>query len=263
MKRFLMCQPDYFRVEYSINPWMGGKKVDLNLAKLQWKTLVTTLESLGVEIVYIDPVPELPDMVFTANAGIVHENDVILSNFRYIERQPEREVNKKWFEENGYICHVLPDEIMFEGRGDCFIINNKIISAHGFRSSIKTQSNITNIFNLEGTHVLLRDPRFYHLDTCLVVLEDNIHYRLGMYYPGAFEDKNLGDKLGIDLIKIPEEDACRFVCNSIVVDNNVILPAGNDYTCELLTDMGYNCHPVNVSEFLKSGGGPRCLVLEL
>jgi|LWDU01.1.fsa_nt_gi N-dimethylarginine dimethylaminohydrolase len=263
MKRFLMCSPDYFRVEYSINPWMTGKRVDINLAKLQWKTLVTTLESLGVEIVYIDPVPELPDMVFTANAGIVYENDVVLSNFRYSERQPEREVNKKWFEENGYICHALPDETMFEGRGDCFIINNKIISAHGFRSSTVTQSNISNIFNLEGTQVLLKDPRFYHLDTCLVMLEDNIHYRLGMYYPGAFRDKNLGDKLEMDLIKIPEEDACRFACNAIVVDNNVILPAGNDHTCELLTDMGYNCLPINVSEFLKSGGGPRCLVLEL
>ena len=33
--RYLLCPPDHFRVEYSINPWMGGE-VDVQIAMTEW-----------------------------------------------------------------------------------------------------------------------------------------------------------------------------------------------------------------------------------
>ena len=69
--RILMCPPDFFTVDYVINPWMAGHEDSLSveLARRQWHQLRDKLAEFA-DIVTMDPQPELPDMVFTANAGV-------------------------------------------------------------------------------------------------------------------------------------------------------------------------------------------------
>jgi N-dimethylarginine dimethylaminohydrolase len=68
-----MCPPDYFTVDYVINPWMAGHEssLDIDLAKRQWQLLRDTIDEYA-EIVEMEPQPGLPDLVFTANAGTVY-----------------------------------------------------------------------------------------------------------------------------------------------------------------------------------------------
>ncbi len=74
MKRFLMCEPRFFEVCYVINPWMEGNqgKVNSDLAKQQWNNLHGIVSRLA-SVELIEPIAGLPDMVFTANAGLVPE----------------------------------------------------------------------------------------------------------------------------------------------------------------------------------------------
>ena len=121
-KQILMSSPEYFKVEYSINPWMvSGTEVDLDLAKHQWENLKTTIETAGAEVKVVQPNENYPDLVFTANSGIINKNDVLIANFKYEERRGEEELYSKWFKDNGYNVSRIPSEFKFEGRGDAFV----------------------------------------------------------------------------------------------------------------------------------------------
>src|SRR5882724_11859248 len=107
--RFLMCPPDAFNVDYVINPWMEGNihKSSPEAAASQWRQLRDLLKTSG-EVDEITPQPGLPDMVFTANAGIVVGKKMVLSRFLHRERQGEEPQFKKWFKKQGFEIFELP-----------------------------------------------------------------------------------------------------------------------------------------------------------
>ena len=110
----LMSSPEYFKVEYAINPWMvAGTKVDLELAKEQWNELKRTIEEAGAEVKVVPPNENHPDLVFTANSGIIKGNDVLIANFKFEERRGEEEIYLKWFEENEYNVSRIPSDYKF------------------------------------------------------------------------------------------------------------------------------------------------------
>ena len=94
----LMGAPDHFKVEYSINPWMDADvEVDIDLAKEQWSNLKKAIESAGAEVKVVPANEDLPDLVFTANSGIINGNDVLIANFKFQERQGEEAVFENWY----------------------------------------------------------------------------------------------------------------------------------------------------------------------
>ena len=117
MEAFLLCPPNYFDVEYAINPWMTGESIDRNLAIDQWNNLCKAITEAGGTVKTINPVNGLPDMVFTANSGTVHNNTVVMSRMRHKERQKETKHFKRWFAENDYNIIQLMPGISFEGCG--------------------------------------------------------------------------------------------------------------------------------------------------
>lgn len=63
-----MCRPTAFDVVYAINLWMEvNNKPNKTLALKQWQNY----QKLGVKINLIEQGENVPDMVFTANAGVV------------------------------------------------------------------------------------------------------------------------------------------------------------------------------------------------
>ena len=68
----LMCPPEFYGVQYEINPWMRRERaVDQALAVRQWSDLRKILQDLGATISLLEPVKDLPDLVFTANAALI------------------------------------------------------------------------------------------------------------------------------------------------------------------------------------------------
>jgi N-dimethylarginine dimethylaminohydrolase len=258
-KRALLCPPVFFDVVYSINPWMQGASVNKAVAMDQWFKLKKTLERWGADVQMISQRPELPDMVFTANAGTISGNDIVLSNFRFEERQAETEVFEQWFQEAGYTTYRLPKQIKFEGCGDTVIVENKMFGGYGHRSSLGGVRRAAKHLGLELIPLKLRHPIFYHLDTCFCVLDKYSAF----YYPNAFTPsaiKKLKQHIP-DLIPIDVTDATQFACNSVVYENRVLMPSGPQKIVEELSVRGYEVTQVNTSEFLKSGGSLQCMTL--
>lgn len=263
--KFLMCAPEFFGVEYSINPWMNDQigQVTGGLAKSQWLRLYQQLSEIA-DVELISPVAGSPDLVFTANAGNVIGNDFILSNFAHQERQAEEQIFERWFKEAGYKVHKLAN-VNFEGAGDCLLDRERgfLWSGYGFRTEKKSYDPIEGIFKYPSMTLELCDPHFYHMDTCLCPLQGgNL-----LYYPEAFTESSNAkiERLVPSSQRIPvsQADANRFACNAINVDQYVIVNQPSRDLAMRLRLKGYEVLEVELTEFLKSGGAAKCLTLRL
>jgi len=262
LRRAVMCRPTHFKVLYQINPWMDTKTpVDNGKANQQWMALKQALENANVKVDVVEQNKDLPDMVFACNCGIVLKNQVYLSRYRHPPRQPEREEYEKWFKQNGFQV-FKDDKFYFEGGGDAkFSSPKKLWGAYGFRSDAGVYDLIKEIGDFEIVKCQLVDSRFYQLDTCFLPLDENN----ALWYPQAFsaESRKRMEK-EINLIAVDEADAVKFVCNSIVVGNTVIMPTGCGQNMEkMLERKGFKVVECAMSEFLKGGGACQCLVLRL
>lgn len=259
--RWLLCRPDDYDVRYKINPWMDPSIVpEKQVAVKQWENLHHHLLRLGAWIDYVTHEDGLPDMVFTANAGLVRGRDVVISRFRHQERQGEEPFFKAWFAAAGFTVHELSG-VAFEGEGDALFVGDTLVGGCGFRSDEAAYPLVASLLGISAyVTVQLVDPRFYHLDTCFCPLNKD----LVMLYPGAFAPESLRklEQLG-DVIAVTERDAAQFVCNAVVLGKDVVLPAGCKATYTQLEARGFTPHPVALSEFIKAGGAAKCLSLRI
>ena len=261
-----MCPPKYFTVEYVINPWMAGNEgtLDLELAFRQWKNLRDTLSEVA-EIVLMEPQPDLPDMVFTANAGVVYGNKAIASHFMPHERRPEEPHLKTWFRKNGFELLDLDEKIGFEGAGDCLLDRGGpwLWTGHGFRTEIEAHAEIENFFDVEVVSIKLTDSRFYHIDTCFCPLAGGFL----MYHPPAFDfDSRIAIESRIPAHKrivLDTVDAGNFACNAVNVGDMVYLHKASEPLKARLRLAGFQVNEIDMSEFLKAGGSAKCLTLKL
>lgn len=264
MKTFMMCEPGYFEVSYVINPWMSANigRVNRALAIRQWQTLHDMLAKKS-RIKLIQPVAGLPDMVFTANAGLVHKQKVIVSTFRHAERQGESQHYAKFFADNSYQLKSLPPGIVFEGAGDAlFDAGGELWFGSGPRSDAAAIREIASALQVNIQAVELVDPRWYHLDTAFCPLTDG--YALA--YKQAFSAASaalIQHKLGDKVIWVSDEDALNFACNAICLDHEVILYRASSELKATLKGYNFNVIEIDVSEFMKSGGSCKCMTLEI
>ncbi len=260
-KTFLMCPPEHFTVEYAINPWMDpALPVNLVSAQRQWGELRSVYTSLGHTVRTIDPEPGLPDMVFAANGATVIDGKVLGARFAYPERAAEGPAYLNWFRANGYSTVVEPAHVN-EGEGDIVFARRAIIVGHGFRTDKAIKHEVAALYGLPVISVRLVDPRFYHLDTALLVLGPDT----AAYYPAAFDGPSQATLAAhfTELIEASEDDAHELGLNGTCDGRHVVLPVQAAGLAMQIKAAGYTVVPVDLSEFKKSGGGPKCCTLEL
>ncbi len=258
----LMCEPTAYALKYEINPWMKlENEPDIALAARQWSELYRVLrEEVWANVLLVEQAPDCPDMVFTANAGLVRGRYSLLANFRHPQRQVEEPHFKAWFEANGYKVQMPSVGCKFEGEGDALFAGDMLLAGYLKRSDICAHRWISDTLALPVLSLELVDDRWYHLDTCLFPLtEDTV-----VYYPGAF-DPYARDVIAnnFQLIEVEEDEALRFACNAVVIDRHVVLPSGCPKLTRALEARDYTVHAVDMSEFLKAGGAAKCLILLL
>lgn len=265
MTRLLVCRPDYFGIEYEINPWMRlTNRVDHGRAVRQWHELMRVFEEdLCVVLERMPPVPGLPDLVFTANAGFVVGRTAVVSHFRHPERQPEEAHFGRWFRGQGYDVLTIEEELYFEGAGDLLGFSEYWFGGYRQRSDIRVYPVLSEHFHREIIPLELTDSRFYHLDTCFCPLSGGEL----LYFPTAFDPYGqtvIAERVPDHLrCAVPEDEALKFACNAVCVGKHVVLPAGCPTTQAWLRRRGYETHPVQLDEFMKSGGAAKCLTLAL
>ncbi|MFH8976867.1 dimethylargininase [Streptomyces sp. NPDC017890] len=265
-RRFLLCEPRHFAVQYAINPWMStGRPVDVIRAVDQWQALVDAYRAHGHTVDTVGPVPGLPDMVFAANCAVVVEGRVLGSLFHAPERRPESVPYEAWFKTEGF--EVQHPEAVCEGEGDLVPAGRWILAGTGFRTSREAHREAQEFFGVPVISLTLVDPYFYHLDTALFVLDDGSDGSDGniAYYPGAFSagSREVLGRLYPDAVIATREDAMAFGLNSVSDGRHVFISPGARGLAGRLAGLGYVPVPVDLSEFHKAGGGIKCCTQEI
>lgn len=264
--QWAMCSPHYFAITYEINPWMHGNigQTHHHTATQQWQALYQIISAYAT-INLIPSVPGLPDMPFTANAGLVLGNIFIPTHFKFAERQGEEAPFLTWFRAHDYQIKTLPDPIYFEGEGDALFQPNESLLwlGYGMRTDQAAQEPLHDILKLDIAGLHLINPHFYHLDTCFIPLPG----KRTLYYPQAFDTVSLNKLRDYfppeNRFEVQREDAENFACNAIVIDNTFICNKVSLALHEKLQQWGFEVINTPLSEFMLAGGAAKCLVLHL
>lgn len=272
----LMCPPDYYGIEYEINPWMSRSRAsDSAVARDQWQQLHDLLASLGADIRLMEPVQGLPDLVFTANAGLVWQETVFLSQFRHAARQGETPVDETWFQSHGLTPRSLPEGMFFEGAGDALFCGETLFGGYIIRSDAGALQWVAAEMGCRVIPLQLVDPRYYHLDTCFCPLDAET----AIWHPAAFDEygQRAVRQHVRKLIEVDSAEAERFACNAVVLnpggrpdaarssdpERHVVLNTGCPALEAALQGAGYLPHATPLDEFIKAGGSAKCLTLRL
>lgn len=259
----LMCPPTHFEIAYSINPWMDvNNQVDPALAHEQWHNFVDVLRRLGDVVDCVPPAPGLPDMTFSGDAGLVYGQQFLPSNFKAPQRAGEVEHYVRWFVAHGYEIVRIPPEILFEGLGDVVFHGDLAIVGHGIRSDERAIDELRRLIPSLRiiADVRIRDDRYFHLAMALGFIDAETV----VYYPPAFDAPSVQaiERAVPHAIAVSDEDAnMYFACNNLVVGNTVLLDGCTSALKAALAQRGYGVELCPMSEFKKSGGSLRCLVL--
>ena len=236
---------------------------DCELAVEQWHHLVATLRRAGAKVETIEPVQGLPDMVFVANAGLVAGQRLVLSKFRYPERQAESIYASRWFRARGLEVAELAGEgdLSFEGGGDAFPFGGVLLVGYGFRTDLAAHAALSRLLGVPVHSIRLIDPRFYHFDISFTPLDT----RHAIINPAAWDRASnaIIEQVVPEPLVLEVDEALTFCANSVVVGTVIVMPACPPRVGRILERWGYDVCVTSVSEFLKAGGAVRCLTLPL
>ncbi len=264
LRSVLMCRPDYFSVVDRSNLWMDPRApTDTELAVRQWNGLYELYRNLGFAVHLIDPIPGLPDMVYAANGALVIDNVAYGARFRHRERRPEGPAYLGWLEANGFAA--AEPASTNEGEGDFLLVGDRILAGTGFRSAADSHVEVGRVFGREVVTLRLIDPRFYHLDTAIAVLDSTPGHEDIAYLPEAFDDESRRILAAAypDAILVSEQDASVLGLNAFSDGLNVVIASRAADFGRRLRERGYRPIGVDLSELLLGGGGAKCCTLEL
>jgi N-dimethylarginine dimethylaminohydrolase len=259
-RHYAMTAPTHFAVEYAINPWMDtSTPVDTARAVEQWENLRRVYLDLGHTVDLVRPHDGLPDMVYAANGGLIVGGHAIVARFAYPQRADEAAAYAAWMTDHGHT--PVQTRHVNEGQGDLLVIGSTILAGYGFRTDVRAHDEIAALTGMPVVSLELVDPRFYHLDTALTVLTDE----LIAYYPPAFSDTARAtlERLFPDAIVVGSTDAYVLGLNAVSDGRHVVHPAAATGFAEQLAAAGFEPIGVDLSELLKGGGSVKCCTLEV
>jgi len=259
-RQYAMTAPTFFAVEYSINPWMDtSTAIDPHVAMNQWENLRQTYKELGHTVELVEPIAGLPDMVYAANGGLLVDGKAVVARFAYPQRAGESAAYAEWMERHGF--EPAETRHVNEGQGDLLVVGSIVLAGYGFRTERDAHAEIAAHVQMPVVSLELVDPRFYHLDTALAVLDDTTI----AYYPPAFSDTARRTLLELfpDAIEVAAADACVLGLNVVSDGLNVVLPVAATGFAGQLREAGFRPIGVDLSELLKGGGSVKCCTLEV
>src|ERR1700712_1189200 len=262
---YLLTEPNHFRVDYAINPFMHlDDQPDALRTRAQWLAIVAAIEAAGGTVEVIPQLPEAPDMVYAMNLGLAlvrpgGERHVVLSHMRHPQRRMETPAAEEWFAERGWTRQRIGRDAVgahFEA-GDAFAFRGELVVGYGPRTEELALKHLATELGVRVRGFRITHSGMYHMDLGFCPLDDT-H---AMVCPAAYDDASAAALL--DLVPEPlvltEQEAMTFCANSIVIGRTVVMPACPDRVRAQLEAWGFEVVVVEVGEFLKGGGAIRCL----
>jgi N-dimethylarginine dimethylaminohydrolase len=261
----VQAQPEYFEGQ--------GAVPDLGLMIQQHQAMVDELIRRGIEVEFLDPPANaqgpygrLRMLWAPASAFVINGGAIIprygLAPFR---RGFEAILARRVIELGCPILYTVHGSGVFELGGNCqWLDPHHLVVGVGPSTNMEGVRQVWPIFKEAGVTEIYLTPfrNTIHLDMAFGLAKD----WLAVVDPRCLDDSFLDYLLrkGFDLIEAPPIEADNSACNTLVLEPGVVMTAaGNPTTAGLLRKSGVEVIELQMSEFVKSGGGPHCATAEL
>lgn len=261
-KNLFLCPPNYLEFEYIINPWMTeDTNFSLDNAVKEWSELYNLYISLYPDHTFrVEPKSGLTELCFLGDSIFSYKGHTVFSRLATSERYDETEYVIQVFRDLGFEGHRVPEGVYYEGSGETVVWNDIILVGYGQRSNDKIVNHLENELESRVIGLNLIDPKYYHLDTALFPVSNEL---IALYEP-AFDKESIRvlENLDCELLKLDQQSALDFALNSIALNNNILVHYKAKSFISKLKKRGFDLYELDVSEFIKFGGGLKCLTFQ-
>jgi len=262
----ILIAPTHYFVRGHDNPYIQ-EHVDISKAKEQHHHLASLLPSARM---FNSP---HRDAVFVANSALVLHGlprVVLLSHMKYAHRNHEIPIIRNILHSLQYTTFKFPSSHVFEGQGEAFWFGNTLFCGYGYRSTRSSCAILQHVLHkiYSSYHkptplvvpLRLEDSRFYHLDIAMLKLSDTEC----IVHADAFSSKTIQTIKSLIPVVHVITTSNTLCLNAIVYRNTLItnqLSVSDQRKLESITHLPIV--QVNTSAFNASGGGVRCMILDL
>jgi N-dimethylarginine dimethylaminohydrolase len=268
LRKVLLCPPTYFDFrpinEITRKVLAAGEHADLEAVRREHAGLAQAYRDAGVEVVLMDPDPELPYMVYARDFGACLAEGVLIGSFREPVRQGEELRYAARLHDLGVPIIGRVDRGFFEG-GDFWFLDEATV-AHGVvaRSDWEGVYAAARILEPLGYTVVgvQLASRNLHLDMAFNIVAPGLAVCATEQMPEFF--LRMLHKRGFELIDVPSEGVFLHHCNiQCLGEDRVLTFAGNRAVNARLQAHGLKVITPELTQILKGGGGPHCMTFPL
>lgn len=269
-RSILLCEPRYFSLQpiNTVASDLIGQGYQLNQEKAikEHKELANSLNSKGIETVWVDPSPRYPYQMYTRDLGALTKAGVLFGNFRADVRKGEEYLAEEKLKSSTPIFKGggSVDNGFIEGGDIVYLDETMVAVGMGARSSLDGVKWATKVFSELDIEVIPVpfDSRYLHLDTSLSVITPSVVLWCPENLPAEFQ-KLIKSKAST-FIEVKPDDVLRSAANVLAVGDDIIFsPHRNQKVNNQLKALGFDVVEVEIEELLNGGGGIHCLTLEV
>ncbi|NQW18356.1 MAG: hypothetical protein HQ478_12810 [Chloroflexi bacterium] len=242
--------------------------VDITRATRQWNGMVEAMEEAGAEVELLEPSPDSPAQVFTADGAVIlgdHQALILRNDGPRGALEPRNFAD--WLRDDGFEVESIPPNRTLDGG------NTLRLHDDSFACGLKPEADgsgeryFAKLLKLTGGTLLhqirLTDRRYLHLDMAIGRVGDAGY----LVFKSALEN-GLASLEGTpivdrEIILVDTQDAERFACNGITIGDTFMTGKISASLIDAIERLGYRAVTLDLDEFHKAGGGLKCLTLPL
>jgi N-dimethylarginine dimethylaminohydrolase len=252
-----------YQVQWTINPHMKPGAVQFDVARAQHDAFVSAIATLGGRVAVLPFVCGAFDSVFIKDNAILRHDGrprALVADPAHAVREVEQAARAEALRALGFelaeACYAL------EG-GDVIQVPGVTLLGCGPRSSPRAAACLERFLGGEVVSLPLRDPRLYHLDTAMAVLDD----RTALICREAFTSEarvRIEQLVARGVLRaayaVPYREALGFATNIVEVNGTIVTGARAPTTRAILEGLGRTVVEVVLDQFHLAGGSAACLV---
>ena len=224
---------------------------DFNILVDQHQKYISTLISIGLEVILLDALPDHPDAYFVEDTAVVTNNVAVITNPGADSRKGEEKTIAHVLEKYRSIEKIIPPGTV-DG-GDVLQVGQHFFIGVSERTNPEGAGQLGQILNKYGyTHTT-------------VAVGEGLHFKSSVNYVGkntllVTEDFATSDQLaGYDILATDKDES--YAANTLFINDHLLVPRGYPNTRKKLEVLGYKIIELDTSEVRKMDGGLTCMSL--
>lgn len=262
LKQVIVTAPTYMRIEEIINETQKhyqDSNIDIDKALKQHHYFEKVMRDHGVEVIEIEPTPDLNEQVFTRDIGVTIGKQVIVSQMATDLRERETIYLKNFLTENKIAHHEIKIDSI-EG-GDVIIDQERIwigVSDRTTRQAVQVLQQLLPDYQIETINL---KGEILHLDCTFNIVGPNLAL---IYREGISEADYQKLNAHYQLIEVDSDEQFTLGTNVLsIARGKVISLPENKRTNQKLREAGLDVIEVPFNEIIKSGGSFRCCTMPI